>query len=252
MNKIIIANDNHLELDDKIVIEQSKELINKIKLTILKNTSLEIYIKEDQKIEFQIKILDNVKLDLKEIKLKAKVKALFKYELEKNSVLNLIKICDTSTINERNIINLNGINAKANCLLKSVCKANKKYDFLINHNSANTVSEIINNGINIKGSMIFNVTTFIPKGNIDCIANQFNRIINLNNEECIIRPNLLIDEEQVVANHSALIGSFKDEELFYIKRLGLDDDKARKLLIEGFIKNRLSNRLANYFKKYWR
>lgn len=252
MNKIIIANDNHFELNDCITIEQSCDLINKIKLTVLKNTSLEIIIKNDQKIEFQIKVEDNVKLNLKEIKLKSKIKALFKYELGKNSNLNLIKICDTNTINERSIINLNKDNAKVYCLLKSVSQSNKKYDFLINHNSSNTISEIITNGLNIKGSMIFNVTTFIPKDSINCIANQNNRIINLNNEECVIRPNLLIDNENVSANHSALIGTFKDDEIFYLNRLGLNYEKATKLLIEGFIKNGLSNKLANYFKKYWR
>ena len=62
---------------------------------------------------------------------------------------------------------------------------------------------------------------------------------------------MLIDEVDVSANHSALIGSFKDDELFYMQRLGIDKVEANKLLIKGFINNKISLKLANHFKKYW-
>lgn len=253
MNKIIINDNISFNLDDKITLEQNEDLINKIKITIKENTKLEIYFKDcNKKYDIKIKILENVKLSLTEIKINCNTKLLFKYELSENSILDIIKINDVETINERNYINLNGMNAKVNNLLKTVGKNSEKYDFIINHNFPKTISDITTNGLNISGNMYFNITTCILKGMKNCVANQNNRIINLTNNECTIRPNLLIDEVDVIANHSALIGTFKDEELFYMQRLGLSIDKASKLLIEGFIKNKINNKLANYFKKYWR
>ena len=118
--------------------------------------------------------------------------------------------------------------------------------------NSKTISDITTHGVNISGNLYFNVTTYIPKGMVSSVTNQNNRIINLTNNECTIRPNLLIDEYDVIANHSALIGSFKDEEIFYMQRLGIDKNTANKLLIEGFLKSKLNNTLSNNFKKYWR
>lgn len=255
MNKILLTN-SYIDkiLDDKIECEYINDSINKLKLKIIKNTKLEINIKNDidTKLDIQIELLDNVKLDLIEIKKGCKTKILAKYNLKNNSNLNIIKVNDLDSINERNIVNLNGKCAVLNCLLKTVSKNNEKYDIVVNHNCENTTSDVTTNGINISGNMYINVTTYVMKGKKKCVANQNNRIINLVDKECIIRPNLLIDEVDVIANHSALIGSFSDEELFYMQRLGIDKNKATKLLMEGFIKKGLNKKLANNFKKYWR
>ena len=136
--------------------------------------------------------------------------------------------------------------------MKTVGKNIEKYDLLVNHNSCKTESNIIINGLNLSGNLYFTVSTYIPFGNKFCVANQQNRIVNLTNNECVIKPKLLIVEVDVIANHSALIGGFKDEELFYMQRLGLDKTLASKLLIEGFLKQKITEKLANKFNKYWR
>ena len=255
MNKIILANNNiEYSLDEKIDHALEKDIVDKLKLKIKRNTKLEITIKNsfETKFEIQIELAKNVTLDLTEIKKGEKSKFSKKITLKENSVLHLIEINDIETINERTIIYLNGEGSKVDTILKTVSKNTEKYDFSIHHNANKTQSDIITNGVNIDGNLYFTITTFIPKGKKDCLANQNNRIINLVEKDCVIRPNLLIDEVDVTANHSALIGSFKDEELFYIERLGIQKEIATKLLIEGFIKNKLSNKLANHFKKYWR
>lgn len=256
MNKIILKDNNYdiLKQDGKIVFEISIGFISKIKVKIIKNTKLEIVFDNDKEAKYDIlyDINSNIKFDIIEIKKNNKVKVLSKYNISSNSSLDIKKINDLKEVNERNIINLNGISSKFNCVLKTVSKNIEKYDFTINHNSEKSISDITTHGINISGNLYFNVTTFIPKGNILCIANQNNRIINLTNNECIIRPNLLINEYDVVANHSALIGNFKDEEIFYMQRLGIDKDTVNKLLIEGFLKSKLNPSLYNNFKKYWR
>ena len=249
MNRIIISN-NQFDLKN-IEYKYKEDIINKLKLIVIKNTKLELIIDKEIKLDVNVELLDNVKLDLVVIK-KEKTKILTKYKLNENSILNITEISDSDIINERNIIDLNGINSKVNFILKTVCKNNEKYDVVVNHNNKNTTSDIITNGVNISGNLYFTVTSYVLNGNKNCVVNQQNRIINLTDKECLIRPNLLIDEVDTIANHSALIGSFKDEELFYMQRLGIDKETANKLLIEGFIKNKLNKTLANYFKKYWR
>ena len=51
----------------------------------------------------------------------------------------------------------------------------------------------------------------------------------------IIKPNLFIDEYNVNAKHSAIIGKFNEEEIFYLKTKGLSEKQALDLLINGFI-----------------
>ena len=209
MNKIILS-DNNFDLND-IEYSYVEDVINKLKIKIKKNTKLELVIDKEIKLDVLFELLDNVKLDLIIIK-KEKVKILTKYKLNTNSILNITEISVSDNINERNIFNLNGEHSKLNFILKTVCKNVEKYDIVVNHNCKNTESNIITNGVNISGNLFFTVTSYVPNGNKNCIVNQQNRIINLTDKECLIRPNLLIDEVDVIANHSALIGSFKDEE----------------------------------------
>ena len=254
MNKIIIGNEIKYKLDDKIKCDYTDDLIKKLKIKVLKNTKLEINInlKEEIKLDIQIELEDNVKLKLIEVKKNVKTKILNKYNLNSNSNIEIIKINNINTINEKDIVNLNGENANCDIILKTVSKSLEKYDLLINHNKLNTTSNIVTNGLNISGNLYFTVTTYVPNGIKNCICNQQNRIINLVDKECVIKPNLLIEEVDVTANHSALIGSFKDDEIFYMQRLGISKEDANKLLIEGFLKSKIDNKLALEFKKYWR
>ena len=46
---------------------------------------------------------------------------------------------------------------------------------------------------------------------------------------------LLIDNYDVVSNHAAYIGKFKDELLFYMMSRGISRDSAYHLLLNGFL-----------------
>ena len=256
MNKILLKDNGYevIKSDNKIEAEVTLDYINKIKINVLANTKVYLIFDSSNETKYDItfNLMKNVSLNLIEVKKNNKIKILSKYNLLDESYLNIIEVSDISSINERNIINLNGINSKVDVLLKTVSKNLEKYDYTINHNNKSTYSNKKTQGVNVSGNLHFNVTTIIPNGNSKCEANQNNRIINLSNNECIIRPNLLIDEYDVVANHSALLGGFKPEEIFYINRLGINKDMASKLLIEGFLKSKLPISLSNNFKKYWR
>ena len=108
---------------------------------------------------------------------------------------------------------------------------------LVNHNYANTISDIYNNGVTKDdGSIIFNVVSKVPKKSIKSVVNQDSKIITLNDiSESKINPILLIDEYDSEAKHSAFIGNFKTSELFYLQSRGLSKKEASNLLIRGML-----------------
>ena len=52
---------------------------------------------------------------------------------------------------------------------------------------------------------------------------------------------MLIEEYDVEASHSAKIGSFNEENLFYMESRGLNRKEAINLLTNGFLKRNLKN-----------
>ena len=164
---------------------------------------------------------------------------------------------DVTSINEMVEVNLNGYNSRIEYVLKSIGENKESYDYAIFHNHKNTYSNIINNCINLKGITNIQISSSVKKDIVECVCNQYNRIINLTNNKCEIRPILYIDTDNVDANHSALIGDFESEELFYLETMGISRKEAYKLLIKGFLLNKinddfLSKKIKDSIKKYWR
>ncbi|MBR3209992.1 MAG: SufD family Fe-S cluster assembly protein [Bacilli bacterium] len=261
MNKITIDNkDINIDIDDSLLIsfdDESKFLdVTSVKIKVLKDTTLIIdSCDSDIKLDFCFNILDAVSLELFEVKNRGEYKYQFKYYLDKNSKLCVQKLHDVSKIKEMNMVNLNGENAEINFILKTVCKDKEKYNFMVYHNAKKTISNIVNNGVNIlDGELEFNVSSFIPKGIKKCETSQKNRIVNLVKKKCTIKPNLFIDEEDVCANHSAYIGNFSYDELFYLMSRGICKNDAINLLIKGFLIKDVfydNDFISHMIDRYW-
>lgn len=266
MNKIKIVNDDLIlsNVSKNIEVEYYKKeylfAINDVKINVLKNSNLdiEINLKDDSKLNFNINILDNVKLNLNIIT-KGKIgKIQYKYQLGENSLCNVFKFQKINSVKEMIIANLNGENANFKYNLKTISNNKENYDYHIFHNFKNTISNIKNNGVCIdSGNIIFQVSSFVPKDINGCIVNQNNRIINLTNNKCEINPKLYIDSNDVEASHSALIGKFSDDEMFYILSRGIDYNSALKLLITGFLisdiyNKKIINKIIKSIDKHWR
>lgn len=266
MNKIKIVNDNleKANISKSLQIEYfQKECffsINDLKINVLKDCDLELEIdlKEDTKINFDINVSSNTKFNLYVISKGTSGKIQYKYNLLENSLCNVYKFSNINKVKEMVIINLNGINANINYNFKTISLEKVTYDYHIFHNYNNTISNIKNNGVSIKdGNLIYQVSSFVPKDIKGCTVNQNNRIINLTNNKCEIKPNLYIDTEDISASHSALIGKFSDEEMFYIMSRGIDYNTALKLLITGFLTSDIDNKkivnnINKNINKYWR
>lgn len=145
-------------------------------------------------------------------------------------------------------------------IYNSIVSINKQ-EALINilHNAPYTNSNIYNFAATKDlGSIKFNVISKVLKGMKKCIVNQESKIISLNSSnENEINPILLIDEFDSVSKHSAFIGKFKEEEVFYMQTRGLLKKDAYNLLLKGFLIGKLKisdEEKENIIQKYdnWR
>lgn len=265
MNKIVVVNDNleKANVSKNINIEYYQKeclfAINEIKLNIKKDEDLEVEInlKEDTKLNFNITLEENVKLNLNILTKGKKGKVQYKYNLNKNSFCNVFKFQNVDSIKEMIVARLKE-NSRFDYNFKTIGNNKETYDYHIFHDDKNSISNIKNNGVCIgDGIIIYQVSSFVPKDIVGCIVNQNNRIINLTNNKCEIMPNLYIDCNDVEASHSALIGKFSDEEMFYLQSRGIDYDNALKLLITGFLTSDIENKktlkeINKNIEKYWR
>lgn len=201
-------------------ILMNKVIINKDTI-VTKINANKIYVNKNVNVVFNIDkySFDNIILDI-----------------EENSNVIINKKYNEKDINENIVINLNGINSSIKYNFSTMVTNNQKYTIIINHNNKNTNSYITNHGVVLNDSkLIFEVNSIVKKGNILCNINQDSKIITMGRNNSIIKPNLFIDEYNVNAKHSAIIGKFNEEEIFYLKTKGLSEKQALDLLINGFI-----------------
>lgn len=263
MNKIKIINEQIIyeESDDLIEVSLSDKLdifdIIKLQIKVLNDTDIQIYYEDEDesKLDVLIELKENVNCNLYELKKEQDVKIQYKYYLSQNSNLVIHKFYDCKNVKELDIIELNGENANIDYKFHTISKENQKYDIMIYHNSCKTKSKILNKGVNIEnGELIFNVTGVVYNGVTDCEVDQNNRIITMNNNKCSINPNLLIEENDVIANHSALIGKFNEKEIFYLMSRGIKREDAIRLLTRGFLQDEtiFKEQIENIIDMYWR
>lgn len=205
-------------------------MLNKIEMNIGENEIIEldlltsniINIKSNSKVIINV---DNSKFDY------------YEFNLSDNVQLDINKTYRNTSISEEININLNGINSKVNYNFSVLCNSNEKFIININHFNKNTTSNVINHGVVTNNSSLdFIVNSYVKKGNTKSILNQSSKIITMAKNNSTIKPNLFIDEYDVEAYHSATIGKFNKDDIFYLMTKGITKDESINLLIEGFLK----------------
>lgn len=139
-------------------------------------------------------------------------------------------------------INLNKKNAKAYVYNAVIAKYSQNVMFNVLHNASDTISDVYNCGTTSeKGSIKFDVSSFVPKGCKNCLVNQDSKIITFNDDnKNEINPVLLIDEYETKAKHAAFIGNFNAQQLFYLRSRGLTLKEATALLLKGFLVGKMN------------
>lgn len=162
------------------------------------------------------------------------------FNLEENTHLIINKMYNEEENNEEITINLNGRNSKIDYNFSTKTYNNQKYIININHNNKNTISNVINHGVVMNESkLLFEVNSGIKKGNNKSKLNQESKIIVMSKNNSVIKPNLFIDEYDVDAVHSASIGKFNKNEIFYLMTKGISKEESINLLIKGFLEGHI-------------
>ena len=99
--------------------------------------------------------------------------------------------------------------------------------------------------------MFFNIDGIVKKNLSNIICNQSSKIINFNLGESKIIPNLIIDSNDIIASHSAYIGEIGEEEMFYLKSRGIDEENIKKIIYRSTLlgKMELNEEKEEFYKR---
>ena len=236
MNKIIVKNNivNNYQ-DDTIKIED-----NIIKIE--KDSDYEIEYIDCDKVELIINII-NSRVNIME--------SSFDNTLEINNIYNInnggVKINKFYTnegIKEKIVVNLNKEKDYIYYNFSSITKGIEEYIMDINHNAKNTLSNISNKLVALKNSKInFTINSNVYKECNGSILEQNTRIVTMDKCDTKIQPNMFIDLDDVEARHGSVIGTFKNDQIFYLMSKGISYNDTLKLLIKGYL---LGNVMVNF------
>lgn len=214
MNKLLVNSEEEI---NNLVIEEDTELVFNFK-----DTSRDIY----------IVVEDNICLNIVDISFNTSNKINITLKNDSRVIYNKFSINSGDYIYTL----LDGEYSNVVINNSVVNNDNTKMKFVIEHNNTNTFSNLSNHGVNnSSGTLYFNVDSKINRSASLACADQENKIINLVKGDSKILPNLLVDNYDVSASHSAYISDFDKESMFYLKSRGISDNEARRLLLEGFL-----------------
>lgn len=157
-----------------------------------------------------------------------------------NIEYNIIDLLDSDVnyyIDEK-IIN---VNSNTDINIASVCYKNKNKNYVINTSNLDRNST---NSINCFGivkdesKLNYDITSFIKNGATKSVVKQ-NSSILLFDESSVGKSNpiLVIEENDVKANHGSSIGKIDDETMFYLCSRGLSKIEATNLICLGKIQH---------------
>lgn len=147
-------------------------------------------------------------------------------------ILNLFDI-DETTKHKIHLTAFNNSKVTVNASFIAIDNYDLEIDATINGASSTT-------DVNIRGINESSDVNIILNGNASAkaknsIINEYAKIINASDKSNTLVPNLIVNTNEVVANHGVSIGLINDEELFYLMSKGITKASAIKLIEEGFI-----------------
>ena len=216
MNKLLV--DNNIDYND---------------IFIDKDTDLEVVLEDvDKELNFHIASGICFKSFIRTKNTNNKIN----YYIDKDTDVVINKLAIDS--NDDITVNLNNVNSKFKYYTSIINYKDNSYTQRINHNSSDTESKIVNHCINIEDKEFkFIVDGIINRESERVDFKQDNKIVNLGNGKSSILPNLIVDNNDIEASHSAYIGTFDEDKKFYMMSRGLSEKECDDLLIKAFLLN---------------
>ena len=247
---------NKIYIGKKIVSDSDKISINGKQITFLDDDLYEIEYLEDGKYDLVYNLKGNA--TILEYSFDKKINNNNRYVID-NGIVNIYKFYNNLETMEKIDIDLCSIGSKINYRFTNISRVMDNYMINVNHLAEKTESDINNKTVALINSKTdFIINSKVIKKALKSVLNQNTRIVTMGDCDTRISPNMFIDLEDVEAKHGSVIGTFKDEDIFYIMSKGINYNDTLKLLVKGFV---LSNILQNHeirkkiidiIDRYWR
>ena len=107
----------------------------------------------------------------------------------------------------------------------------------VNHHTPNASSEQTVKGVaDDETKAIFQGKVYVARGAQKVSGNQLHKSLLLSDKaEIDTKPELEVYADDVECSHGASIGELDDKQLFYLRARGIDEELARKMLVEAFL-----------------
>ncbi len=230
MNRIIVDR-NRLEnyQSDAISIQNGR-------IIFYKSGDYTLEYLESDFVKLDIIILDQVMVKLFVWSVDQTLQVDVHYKLGKYSNLILFQFYYNKFVKEQVVFDLDGEYSKISSNFSSISKNDEEYHIIVNHNQHHVTSAISNKCIGLdKSKIFFQIDSVLEKGNTDCVMDQNTRILTMGDVLAKIEPNMFIEEDSVEAKHGSIIGSFQEEDVFYLMSRGIDREEAIMLLVKGYL-----------------
>ena len=227
--------------NDRMIFNFNKKsrstiFLNEKNIKKAKNNSVfELYLDNDSSVDFIVH--SNQPNATKILNLSANI--------NKNATLNFYTINISGELIKNNYyFSLNNKNSA--CNFNGIGLLNKKnhidHYIEINHNEKHTSSNLnFNNILNDYSKGIFYAKTVINKQCSQSEASQSNKNMLLS-KSCSMQsnPQLIINNDDVQCSHGSTTGEIDSDALFYMQSRGIKIDQAKKMLINSFLSNLIS------------
>ena len=194
--KIVLTNPMYLEINNKVKLDINVNKNISTKLVIIGNSDYDIDVNLDKEASLLINSLN-----------------------KDNSVNIIVNLLSKSSVTYNHSI---------------VSNSDSLNSITINHLENDSISNINNYGVNVSENKLFFTIDGVVNKNLNNITcNQSSKIINFKDGNSKIIPNLIIDSNDIIANHSAYIGEIGEEEKFYIKSRGIGEEDIKKMVYKA-------------------
>ncbi len=126
-------------------------------------------------------------------------------------------------------------NSSLKLVISTVASSDNIVDINVHHICSMSYSKCINNGVVNNGSLVYNVNGIIECGSVNSTVLQNSKIITKDVKRATIKPVLVINETPEEANHSASIGYYDKDILFYLESRGIKYEDAIEMLNKGLL-----------------
>lgn len=123
-------------------------------------------------------------------------------------------------------------------LVEATTPGEYKVKVVMDHMAQNTYGRVVIKGVSMNGARVsIDGMVIIEEGAEKTDSFLEMRMLLLDKKSsAIVEPKLEIKNNNVKASHAATVGKIDEEELFYLKSRGVSEIEAKKLVVEGFLK----------------